>query len=160
MATATYSDGSMADVTTQATWSSTSSAVLQVGESTGIVTAIAAGYADVVATFDGQSGMAMAVVGGGVLVSITVTPPDAQVAAGQTQQFMATTQFSDGESCDGTARVTWQSSVPGIASIAAGGLSTAVTPGGVTISATADGVLGEATLTVTGGAADGGAETR
>jgi hypothetical protein len=54
-ALAAYSDGSTRDVSGQATWSSSRPAVANVS-GTGLVTAVAAGTADVAATYQGQTG--------------------------------------------------------------------------------------------------------
>lgn len=54
-ATATYSDGTSQNVSSQATWRSSNTAVLDVS-ATGLVTARATGTADISATFDTQTG--------------------------------------------------------------------------------------------------------
>ena len=74
--------------------------------------------------------------------------------AGSTQQFTAQGTFSNGATRDLTALVTWTSSTPSVASIAAGGLATTSTAGSSTISASfnqpAGMVTGSTTLTVAG----------
>jgi trimeric autotransporter adhesin len=84
------------------------------------------------------------------LTSIQVTPPSPSVAAGLTQQFMATGTYSNNTSQNLTTTVTWSSSNTSIASIASGGLATTKTAGGpITISASQSGVTGSASLQVT-----------
>jgi len=84
------------------------------------------------------------------LVSITVTPNPASVAAGSTLQFTATGTFSDNSTQNLTSTATWSSSNTGIATINAAGLASGVTAGGpVTIKAAQSGVNGTAQLTVT-----------
>jgi trimeric autotransporter adhesin len=90
-------------------------------------------------------------VGGGPsrsLVSIAVTPANAAVLLGTLQQFTATGTYSDHSSQDITDSVTWSSSDISVASIAGGGLATALTLGSVTISATSGSVTGSTTVNV------------
>jgi len=83
-----------------------------------------------------------------VLRSISVTPVDATVARGATQQFTATGTFDDGTQQDLTGSVTWASSAPA-ATIDASGLATGRQAGSTTISAASGSVTGSTTLTVT-----------
>lgn len=68
-ATVTYADGSTADVTADAEWSSSDDTVATVSE-TGLVTAVAEGSATITATFMGLSDTS----------DITVTNPPEQLA--------------------------------------------------------------------------------
>ena len=63
------------------------------------------------------------------LVSISVTPADADVLLGTFQQFTATGTYSDHTSQDLTDSVTWSSSDSNEASIVAGGMATALALG-------------------------------
>jgi len=87
------------------------------------------------------------------LASIAVTPADASIATGTTQQFTATGTFSSGETYNLTDSVTWSSSKKTVATIsnAAGtqGLATAVAVGTSTMSATTNKIVGSTVLTVT-----------
>jgi trimeric autotransporter adhesin len=87
------------------------------------------------------------------LTSVAVSPGTASVQTGATQQFTAQGTFSNGATRDLTSLVTWTSSSPSVASIVAGGLATAQTPGSSTIMASfiqpGSTVSGTATLTVT-----------
>jgi hypothetical protein len=84
-----------------------------------------------------------------VLVSIAVTPSGTDIAVGATQQFTATGTYSDGTTQDLTATATWTSGTPAVATIAPGGLATAVANGTTTISAASGTVPpGTATLSV------------
>ena len=82
------------------------------------------------------------------LVSIAITPANAALLLGTLQQFMATGTYSDHSSQDITDFVTWSSSDISVASIAGGGLATALTLGSVTISATSGSVSGSTTVNV------------
>jgi len=82
------------------------------------------------------------------LVSIVITPANAALLLGTLQQFTATGTYSDHSSQDITDSVTWSSSDISVASIAGGGLGTALTLGSVTISATSGSVTGSTTVNV------------
>jgi uncharacterized protein YjdB len=82
------------------------------------------------------------------LVSIAVTPSDADLLLGAVQQYTATGTYSDNSTKDITATVTWSSSDATVASIDGSGLATALALGSTTISATFGSVTGSTTLTV------------
>ena len=82
------------------------------------------------------------------LVSIAITPVNAALLLGTLQQFTATGTYSDHSSQDITDSVTWSSSEMSVASIAGGGLATALALGSVTISATSGSVTGSTTVNV------------
>jgi hypothetical protein len=87
---------------------------------------------------------------GPTLISITLTPANASIPAGTTQQFTATGHYSDSSTQNLTALVTW--SAAGAASITSSGLATAgASNGSATISATLGSVSGSTPLTTTGG---------
>ncbi len=83
------------------------------------------------------------------LVSITVTPANASVAAGNTQQFTATGTYNNGSTANLTASVTWASSNSAAATISAAGLGVGVAIGSTTITATSGAISGTTGLTVT-----------
>ena len=80
---------------------------------------------------------------------IAVTPEDASVAAGLTQQFTATGTYSDASSTDITNLASWASSDPMTATIDAAGLAAAVAEGSTTITATLGTISDSTTLTAT-----------
>jgi len=82
------------------------------------------------------------------LVSIAIAPANAALLLGTLQQFTATGTYSDHSSQDLTDSVTWSSSDINVASIAGGGLATALTLGSVTVSATSGSVTGSTTVDV------------
>jgi concanavalin A-like lectin/glucanase superfamily protein/Big-like domain-containing protein/ASPM-SPD-2-Hydin domain-containing protein len=146
-AVGSYSDGTAHDLTTSATWSSSNPAVATVNGS-GKATTVAIGNATITAALGGETGStSLSVVPS--LVSLQVNPPTPSIAAGTTQAFTATGTFSDGSTQNLTASVSWSSSAPSVASIAAGGLANGTAAGQTTIAATADSVSGSTVLTVT-----------
>ncbi|MBE0540496.1 MAG: Ig-like domain-containing protein [Verrucomicrobia bacterium] len=84
----------------------------------------------------------------GTLQSIAVTPANASIAAGGTQQFTATGTYSDGSTQNLTSQVTWVSSSASVATISASGVATALAPGTTSLSATLGGVTGNTVWTV------------
>ncbi len=85
-----------------------------------------------------------------VLESLTIAPATATatIAAGLTQQFTATGNFSDSSPQDLTRSVTWSSNNEPFATIAAGDLATGVADGTATITATLAGINDWAALNV------------
>src|SRR5216117_4143381 len=155
-ATGTFSDSTTQDLTTQVTWSSSSTAVATIsnaGGSQGLATSVAAGGPiTITATLGGVSGNTTLTVTAATLTSIAVTPANPSLPLGLTRQFTATGTFSDSTMQDLTTQVTWSSSSPGMATIsnASGskGLATSVAAGTTIITATLGSVSGNTTLTV------------
>jgi uncharacterized protein YjdB len=88
-----------------------------------------------------------------LLLSITVAPTAASIAAGNTQQFTATGHYSDLSTQNLTSSVTWSSSLTSFATVSntsgSKGLATGVATGASTITATSGLISGAAVLTVT-----------
>jgi hypothetical protein len=82
------------------------------------------------------------------LTSIAVTPANPTLLTGASQPFTAMGTYSDGSTLDITSQATWSSSLSSVATIAAGGLASAVSAGTTTIAASLAGVAGSTTLTV------------
>jgi hypothetical protein len=132
-------------------WSSTSPAVATVNATSGLATAVANGSTTVRATSGTVSGSAALEVGQ-VVATIQVSPAVRTfLAAGEAQQFTATARDSRGNVVEGAA-VEWVSSLPAVASVAAGtGLVTAVAAGTAVITARVGAAEGTATVTVRNG---------
>ncbi|QSQ17143.1 kelch repeat-containing protein [Myxococcus landrumensis] len=148
-----YTDGTTADVTNSATWT-TSNNTLATVSVTGLGTAVAAGGpVTVTATLEGVHGTAQLTITAPppVLTSIHVSPATASVISGATQQFTAQGSFSDGTTADVTSSATWTTSDSLVATVSGTGLGTGLAAGGpLTITATQGGVSGTAQLSVTG----------
>jgi uncharacterized protein YjdB len=147
-ATGTYSDGSTQNLTNTATWTSSASSIATVN-SGGLATGVAQGTATIKATSGTISGSATLTVTAPVLTSISVTPAAASIAAGYTQQFTATGNYSDSSTQNLTATANWTSSNTAVATIAGGGLAISLIQGSATITATSGTISGSASLTVT-----------
>lgn len=151
-ATALFSNGSTQDVSSTATWSSSSTSVAVVS-STGLASGIGLGTTNIGATFNGVSATpeALAV---DQLNSITLSPSAVTVPLGGSQSFFAIGNFTfaaGGTSdLDVSSQVTWASSNTAVATIDNTGNATAVGTGSSSITATScDGItVGTATLIV------------
>ena len=147
-ATGNFSDGTVQNLTQSATWSSSAPGVATV-TAAGLATAVTAGTASLSATMNSITSSATLTVTSAALVSIAVTPGNASIAAGNTEQFAATGTYSDGSTQNLTSTAAWSSSAPGVATIKAGGLATGVKIGASTLSATLGSITGSATVAVT-----------
>ena len=83
------------------------------------------------------------------LRSLEISPSSLTLAAGLTQQFIARGSLVDGGEIDVTSAVTWSSSASPTATITAGGLATAGSPGTAVITATLGETRATSQLTVT-----------
>ncbi|MBL0171955.1 MAG: Ig-like domain-containing protein [Gemmatimonadaceae bacterium] len=129
-----------------ATWSSSNPSVLTVS-AVGVATAITDGIASISATIDGKVGGAAATVRTPV-ASVTVTPATAELfLGGAPLQLTAVPKSPAGAAIAGRT-VTWASASPTIASVSSTGLVTGVAAGAANITATADGIVGSATIQV------------
>ncbi len=92
---------------------------------------------------------------GGTIKAIEISPADATVAKGTSEQFTATAIFTDGTRLNWTTAVTWESSNPAFATISnatgSQGVVTAVEEGNTTITATdlSNNFSATTTLTIT-----------
>lgn len=144
-ATLYYSDNSMKDVTTSATWSSDQQSVATVNAN-GLATGIAQGTATITATANGFNAQATLTVK--VPVSLTITPGGSTIPIGGTQKFTAILLYSDNSQQDVSTSATWSSSNPAVATVDTAGTVSGIATGPVTLSASFNGYNAQATLTV------------
>lgn len=134
------------------TWTSENAGVVSVSPS-GLVTGVSVGSTVIVASTGGASGSSVVTVSTPVapapepVASITVTPGTATIADGGAAQFVATLRDGSGAVLTGRT-VTWVSSNPTIATVAASGRVLGISAGTATITATSEGISGTATVTV------------
>jgi uncharacterized protein YjdB len=149
-ATGIYSSGPTKNLTSTATWSSSSGAVTVAAG--GMVTAANVGTSTISAKMGNVTGSTSLTVNP-ALVSIAVTPANPSAAPGTTQQFTATGTYSDASTQNLTGSVTWNSSNPTVATVVTSGptegLASALAAGSTTVSATLGTISGSTTLTVT-----------
>lgn len=135
------------------TWTSANQSVATVS-STGLVTGVAAGTTQVVATSEGRSAtipitVQAGNVGGGITARVDLVPSIVLLSAGQTLPLTAVAYDSAGTALAGKA-ITFSSSNSAVASISPAGVLTAVAAGLATITATVDGKSGTSVVTVVG----------
>ena len=148
VATAIYSDGSVEDLASGVTWSSSTTSTASI-DASGLASTAGAGQTTLTATVGSFSDTTTLTVVPANLMSISVSPNPGTLAVGTTQPFMAVGTFDDG-STQLLTSVTWTSSQPGVATVdAATGVATAVGAGTTNVSATSGSVSGSAQLTVT-----------
>ena len=148
-ATATYSDGTTSNVTSQIAWSSSDSNVagVETGANGGKVSANTEGSATITASLNGvTSNIVNVSITAATLQSIAITPNlNSSIAKGLTQQFTATGTYSDGTTQNLTGSVAWASSDSNVISVnnsSAKGNVTATGVGSASLTATINGVTG------------------
>ncbi|HVT40119.1 MAG TPA: Ig-like domain-containing protein [Gemmatimonadaceae bacterium] len=129
------------------TWSSATPDIASVSNA-GVVTGLAVGQAQIVASAAGKQGRAGATVTEVPVASVAVNTAKSTVPAGKTLQLGTTVTSILGVVLANTT-VTWTSSNTLVATVTAGGMVAGLVPGTVTITATAGGKSGSAALTVT-----------
>jgi hypothetical protein len=156
VATGVFADGSKQDVTSQATWSSSSTAIATVGNtstSKGRVTGVAAGTVTVTATIQAVSGTLQISVVAKKIASIAITPTQPILQRGVTQPFKATALYDDNSTGDLTQQAIWSTGDTGVLSVVAtganAGLATAQAAGTTSITAAMSGINGTTSVTVT-----------
>jgi uncharacterized protein YjdB len=130
-------------------WSSGNTVVASVTGS-GLVTAVAAGSAQITATSEGKSGNAAANVSAPppvAVASVGVTLASGSLNPGQTTQATAITRDANNNILTGRA-IAWSSSNTSVVTVSGSGAVTAVAAGSAQITATSEGKSGSAGLSV------------
>jgi trimeric autotransporter adhesin len=148
-ATGHYSDNTTRDLTNSATWTSSNTNAATIA-SGGKATTKTAGSTTITAADSGISGSTSLTVSAAVVASITVSPASTSISLGTTAQFTASATLTDGTKQDVTNSATWASSDLSVASISSSGLANSHATGSVSITASASGITGTASLTVNG----------
>src|ERR1039458_7540365 len=149
IATATYSNGSTANVSSTASWTNAPASVATTSSS-GLATGVTAGSTMVAASLRGISGNASLTVGAtATLASISVSPSSVSIAVGATQQFTATATYSNGSTANVSSTASWTDVPASVATTSSSGLTTGVTVGSTIVAASLSGISGNASLTVT-----------
>jgi hypothetical protein len=151
-ATATYSDGSTANISSTAAWTTATPAFATINSS-GLATGVAVGSTIVTASLSGISGSESLTITAttAALTSISVLPATASVVVGTTQQFTATATYGDGSTANVSSSATWAVTTPAVATINSTGLATGASADSTMITASLTGISGNASLTVMAG---------
>jgi uncharacterized protein YjdB len=145
-ASAIYSDGSIQDLVSGVTWSSSTTAVATV-DNTGLATILTAGTTTITATVGTFTDSTTITVVPAHLTSITLAPSTISIAPGTEQQFTATGNFDDG-STQVLTSLQWSSSATSVLTVDANGLGLAVGPGTSTVTVTSGALSATAAVTV------------
>jgi hypothetical protein len=155
-ATAILSDNTTRNVTGQASWTSSDTAVATIGISAGqrgLARGLAAGTTVIRATYQGQSAETTLTVTDAVLTSIQLSPVNPSITVGGRVLFQATGIYSDNTTRLLNDQAVWTSSDPQVAEVQtsgfARGVATGLSPGTTTITARVGAVSGSTVLTVT-----------
>ncbi|HJV36322.1 MAG TPA: Ig-like domain-containing protein, partial [Geomonas sp.] len=152
-----YSDNSTQDLTTQATWASSNTAVATISNAAGSfgnVVPVAPGTTTVSAALGSVSASTQLTVKDSsvTLLSIDVQPAIPSIPVGVQQPFTATGTYSDGTTEDLTAAAVWTTDQPTVAAISnvsgSKGVATTIAQGTATITASVGTVSGNTQLTV------------
>jgi len=146
IASAIYSDGSIQDLVTGVTWTSSNTSVATI-DGNGLATTLAAGSTNITATVGTFTDSSVITVVAAHLQSITLTPTNVTMAAGTQQQFTASGNFDDGSTQVLTSAL-WSSSALSVLTVDANGLGIAVGPGTSTVSVTSGTVSASTSVTV------------
>lgn len=131
------------------TWSSSNTSVATVS-STGLVTGVGPGTAQITAASGGKTGSATVTVSAASassVATVTVSPTNVMLVVGATQTMTAVTRDANGAILSGRP-IAWSSSDPTKATVTPTGLVQAISPGTATIVATSEGKSGSAAVTV------------
>lgn len=127
-------------------WSVEDSSIARVS-SGGLLTARAVGSTQVAASANGKSGLAVVVVTPVPVASVIVTPARLDLTPGAQANLAAIAYDASGNALDGRA-VIWASSNTGVATVDDAGVLSAVAAGTATITATSEGISGNAAVSV------------
>ncbi len=124
------------DITNEVSWRVVNKKIASVSNNTGsegLVLSELPGETIIEASMEGITGSAAVIVSDAELTGLEITPQDAELSGGMTQQYTATGTFSDNSTQDVTILAEWESSDTAVATIDATGLATAVELGTATI---------------------------
>jgi hypothetical protein len=137
-ATATYTDGTTANISSTVTWSSSNPTAASI-TSAGLATVVGSSTTaiSIKASLGGITSPASALTVSGVLTAIVITPASVTLPLNGTQQYVATGTYSNGTKATITSSVTWASSSPAVVSIGSTGVATVLTSSSTAVSVTA-----------------------
>lgn len=169
-ATGVYGDSRTADLSASVSWASSTPAVAEIARPDGFVVGVSEGTTAISATFvgavlvSGSTTLTVTPPAPARLLSISVTPNPAYSGVGMALQMKATGTYSDRTTADLTARVSWTSGTPSVATIGSmRGMTTGIALGSSTITASIGSEAATTPLSIvsgvwvpSGGAASGG----
>lgn len=148
--TATLGNGNIIDVSHDVVWKSDAENISKI-DSNGLLTALTAGTANVIASLNDKRKVAKIEVLHNKLVSLNISPKNLSVPVGSFIHYSAVGLYSDGSIFDLSRQVSWQSSATDVAIIEDQGMLRAVKKGSTNITATVSGISGTTPSNVTDG---------
>jgi alpha-tubulin suppressor-like RCC1 family protein/uncharacterized protein YjdB len=150
-ATGTFSNGTIADISGQTTWSTGDTSVATIDSTTGVATGVGVGNTTVTASSNGITSPAASLsVTAAVITGISISPTTPSAPKGIPVTFTAIATYSDGSSGNVSGSVTWVSSNTSVATLNSSGIASTLALGSTIITASANGInSNSATLTVT-----------
>ena len=127
-------------------WVSSNPGVATVSDR-GVVTAVNSGRADIAATAEGKTGVAIVTVFALPVARVTVTPANPQIEAGKSLTLTARVLDANGNILTGR-EVAWTSSDARIVTVDHGGVVRGIRRGSAVVTATVEGKFGTATVVV------------
>ncbi len=156
LASGVYTDGSVRDLSEQATWASGDAALVSVSNvagAAGTLRGLRPGTATISATVATTTASLTVTVTPAALVRLELSPPALTLPVGSSARLTATAVYTDAATVDVSAQAAWASSAGSVASVssAAGqwGLVTGLAPGSGTVGATFGGQSASVAVTVT-----------
>ena len=146
--TGSYTDGSTANLTASATWSSASASVATV-TSSGLVSGNSVGSTTITAAVGAMSATDAVTVTSPVLQSIVITPSSVNLALGLTTQLTATGTYQGGATANITSQVQWSSTAPSVTTVSGTGLLSTLHSGSASVTASLNSVSAQIPVTVT-----------
>src|SRR5690348_2114584 len=144
--TASVRDPNGQTMSTTVSWS-TGDPSLAAVSNTGLVTGVSTGTTTVTASAGKKKTKIKVTVAGVSAASVAIAPSSVSLTQGATAQLSTTVKDTSGNVLTGMI-VTWSSSNTNVATVSSSGLVTALAAGNATITATADGVSGTASVAV------------
>ena len=145
-----YSDGTEQNLSEQVFWSISNTSIASIDSETGLLTALQAGTASVIATKEGLSNSLVISVSPATLSSIAITPSLLSLAAGSSASVNVTAIFSDNTKLDVSNQVDWINSNDQIAMIEDNSFVVlALSTGSTTVSANLSGQQADLSINVT-----------
>lgn len=147
-ATGFYDDGSSADITNLANWTSSNLAVATISLKSGVASAQSEGSTLVTLDFAGLSHQRTLTVTAFSVDSIAITPLNPTGIIGLGTQLYATAFLSNGSTQDVTASVEWSSATPLVATVNSAGRVSSISTGTTLMSAQLGALSTQANFTV------------
>ena len=148
----TYNDGSTQNLTASVTWSSSNPSVATISNvagSQGVATDVGVGTTTISASSGSVSNSTALTLSAAAPSSLAVSPGRVLIPDGNSYQFKATLNYTDGTTQDVTQTAAWSTADPTVANVSSAGFVTTVGVGSTILTATSASVSNSASVLVT-----------